>query len=254
MESKNIFVHPPKPAVIALVFFLAIFSLLGIVKIFSQAKQARFIGQKETQTHTLSVSGIGRISAKPDIALFKMNVSLEGYRLKGVQDQNTVVTNALVGFLKVEGVDAKDIQTSSYSIAPSWDYTNKGRKFRGFQIHNVLSVKVRDFEKIGTILEQAIGLGANDVSFRFDFEEREKLKTKAQAEAIFDAKQKAKILAGELGVNLVRIVSFSDQARGYALALKGEGAFEAEAAPGQPAIEAGESDIESTVTVVFEMN
>lgn len=256
MESKNIFLHPPKAGIAALVVFLATFSVLGAVKIYSEAKQARFIGQKEVQTHTLSVNGTGRVSARPDIALFLLNVALEGYNLKSVQKKNTEVTNSLVSFLKGEGIEAKDIQTGAYAIYPSWDYTKTGRKFRGFQIHNVLNVKVRDFDKIGTILEQAIGLGANDVSFRFEFEEREKLLAEAQAEAIRQAKEKAKKLAGELGVNLVRIVSFSDRAGAskYEMMDLERPAAMPEQTVSKPAIEAGESDIESTVSIVFEMN
>lgn len=247
MESKNIFFHPPKPALIALVTFLGIFSLLGVFKIVNESKRA---------SHTLSVTGTGRVAAQPDIALFNINVSLQSYNISDVQSQNTAVTNAIINFLKDQEVEEKDVQTKSYTIYPWWDYTDKGRKFRGFQIHHVLAVKVRDFEKIGTILESVIGLGANDVHFNFGFEEREKLEAKARAEAIDQAKKKAGELARQLGVHLVRVVSFSDQ--GAPLGRLGEGMFDAEAAkaeaPTGPTVAAGESEIQSTVTIVYEMN
>lgn len=255
MDAQRIAIQPPRMAVLALVFFLAVCSLLGLVKLRNEWKRSQFIGQEFDRTHTLTVAGRGRVEAKPDVALFQMSVSLEGYNLAALQEQNTAKTNAIIAFLQQQGVPETDIQTSAYQIHPSWDYTEKGRKFRGFQIRNILRVKVRDFVKIGAILEQAIGLGATDVNFQFDFEARDQMVAQAREQAIDDAKAKARDLARQLGVHLVRITSFSDYAT--AGVERDEGVMMKDAAPGAespPAVMAGASTLGTSVTLVYEIN
>lgn len=258
MDAQHIAIQPPRMAVLALVLFLAVCSLLGLVKMRNEWKRSQFIGQEFDRTHSLTVAGRGRVEAKPDIARFQMSVSLEGYNLAALQKQNTAKTNAIIAFLQQQGVPEADIQTSAYQINPSWDYTEKGRKFRGFQIHNILGVKVRDFVTIGPILEQVIGLGATDVNFRFDFDARDQLVAQAREKAIDDAKAKARDLARQLGVHLVRITSFGDYATSGGV--RDEEIMMSDKAPGAespqspPAVMAGASTLETAVTLVYEIH
>jgi len=87
-------------------------------------------------------------------------------------------------------------------------------------------------------------------------EDESAIQTEARDEAIADAKEKAKALAKELGVSLVRIVSFTESNGGYPYPLYdkayGMGGAVAQSAPA-PEISTGENKYTSNVTIVYEI-
>ncbi len=108
--------------------------------------------------------------------------------------------------------------------------------------------------KIGAIIEGTTNAGANEVSdLQFTIDKEDELKAQARAEAINKAKTKAKELAQQLGIKLVRISNFSESGLvPYFYSMK-------EAAPlgiggGEtPQIETGENKIEVTVSITYEI-
>ena len=119
-----------------------------------------------------------------------------------------------------------------------------------------MDVKIRDLEKVGTIIEKAGSLGANQVGgLNFTIDEPEELRQQARIKALENAKTKAESLAQVAGVNVGRLVSFSensyipgpiylDYAKSEAMGLGGGGA---------PAVEPGSQDIVINVTVTYEV-
>ena len=66
--------------------------------------------------------------------------------------------------MKDSGVEEKDIQTTQYSITPEYNWTERGgRIFVGYVITQQITVKIRDFDNIGSILDKATADGANSV-------------------------------------------------------------------------------------------
>jgi uncharacterized protein YggE len=73
------------------------------------------------------------------------------------------------------------------------------------------SVKVRDTAKAGELLSGVGSQGATEVSgLNFTFDDPDAVDAEARAEAIADAKTKAEELADQLGVRIVRVVSFNE--------------------------------------------
>ena len=124
----------------------------------------------------------------------------------------------------------------------------------GYEVTQSLQVKIRDLEKIGQIIEGATGAGANQVgSLQFTIDGQDELKAQIREEAIKKARAKAEKIADKLGVDLVRVVGFSEGA----LAVRYDYALKAEAMGGNaeaPQIETGENKVETTVSIVFEIN
>ncbi len=110
-------------------------------------------------------------------------------------------------------------------------------------------------EKIGQIIEGATAAGANQVGdLQFTIDKQDELKAQARKQAIDKAKAKAKELASQLGVNLVRITNFSESSVlpryvGFEEVV-GMGGAEAPI----PQIETGENKITVTVTITYEIN
>lgn len=251
----------------------AVFALgalyLGAMAV-SEIKGWKFIGSGTTATNTISVSGKGEIFAVPTIAQFTLTVTKEAKEGKVAQKEMTDIMNAIIAYVRSEGIDEKDIKTLTLNLSPQYDWVQKPcprpeygcpggeQKLRGFQSTQTISVKVRNNnDKASDILANAASKGATDIgSLEFISDEEDKLKDEARAKAIADAKDKAAELAKQLGVTIVRVVNFSEDGN-YApqpMFQRMEKAVMMDASAGAaPELPVGENKIQSNVTVVFEI-
>jgi uncharacterized protein YggE len=164
--------------------------------------------------------------------------------------------NKVINFLKDSGIDEKDIKTTNYNLYPQYTYeNNKIPQIMGYQINQTLNIKIRNLDKIGTILEGGVSTGINQVnSLYFGVENDEQLKEEARKMAIDDAKKKAEVLASQLGVRLIKITGFSDNTVGYPVpmydAYKGYGVG---GGGGTPDIQTGQNEITVNVTITYKI-
>lgn len=256
MLNNNLFEGVPKNVFWALTIFLILISVGQIFSISNEVKRGRYIGQEFERVHTITVSGEGKVEKIPDMAEITMSVVTKNFDLKKAQDENSSKVNAIIKFFTDQGIKKEDIKTSQYNIYPQYDYTQYGKKFLGYEIRNSLYVKIRDFEKIGLFFEKAVELGANEVSgLNFTIDKKDEAQKEARKKAIDNAKEKAKVLADQLGVVLVRITNFSEggsydyprplYAAEKAIGIGGGGAA--------PQIEPGQNEIISNVSITYEI-
>src|SRR3989338_6162121 len=205
---------------------------------------------------TISVSGEGRVLAKPDVGVVNLSVVAGSLDMSAAQDEATRQINNVVDFVKNSGVEEKDIKTTSYNISTLYDYPKGRREFGGYEVRQTVEVKIRDLKKVSAILGGVTDFGAIEVgNLNFLVDDDEALKHEARAKAIADAKAKAFILAKTLGVKFGDIVSFSEFVGpvpfyGYVAGLGAGGDFEKSAVPSMPT---GENEIVSNVNISFEL-
>lgn len=165
---------------------------------------------------TLTVEGQGKVLATPDVAVAELSINVEAATASLAQNQANVKSNAVVAFLKGKGIEEKDIKTSGYNIYPQYDYVNGRSVLRGYQVTQSFTVKIRDMARANEALDGVVDAGVNQVGgISFQIDDPEKLKQEARQKAIDDAKQKASVLEGQLGVDLGHIVSFSESQDGF---------------------------------------
>jgi uncharacterized protein YggE len=249
-------------ALCALTVYL-IFASLG------ELKSYRYIGSGVTPTNTISISGEGTVFAVPDTATFSVSVIERGKDVATAQKAATDKGNKIIAYLKGEGIKDEDIQTTDYSVNPQYDYSStacgggycppSNPKLVGFEVSQTLSVKVRDTDKAGAVLSGVGSLGASSVSgLSFTVADENMINDQAREKAIRDAKQKAETLAKSLGVEIVRIVGYSEggsypyYAKAEMQSSLGRGAAFDGAAPA-PDLPVGQNKIISSVTVVYEI-
>jgi len=251
--------------IVLLNIFLAVLIVSTAVGIQNQIKEGRYIGQEIETKNTISVSDTGEIYATPDLALTTFSVVNEAKTVSEAMAENTEKMNAVIDFVKDQGVEGKDLKTTGFNIYPRYEwqkqvglppYPPEGRRVLvGYEVRQSLEVKIRDMGKIGNIIEGATAAGANQVgNLQFTIDKEDELKAEARKQAIDKAKAKAKELASQLEVNLVRITNFTESSvvpipRYYGLEEIGLGGA-AEA----PQIETGENKITVTVTITYEIN
>lgn len=243
---------------------LALFLLAAtLVKI----KEYRFVGSGLNATNTITVSGTGKVDRSPDTAKVSFTISDEQKDVKVAQDNVSkkidVVTKALTDL----GVDAKYIKTDSYNSYPQYTYSDVScmsincpkpgtPTLRGYQVSHSITVNVKALDSVPAVLGALGDAGVTNISGpNFGFEDDKAIAREARDIAIDDARKEAEKLARSLGVNLVRIVSFSDNnGGGYPVAMYARDSAMSEKASGAaPTIPVGEQNITSNVTVVYEI-
>lgn len=248
----------------AAVVLLAIF--LG-VQVVSGLMGLRYIGAGITPGNTIAVSGYGESYSTPDIATFSYSAVSQKSTVAAAQADATAKANAIASYLKSAGIGAKDIKTSNYSISPQYDYIQSacssgycpgGRQvLRGYEVRQTTTIKVRDTSKAGDLLAGIGDKGATEVSgLQFTFDDPQQGKVEARGKAIADAKSKADELARQLGVSLVRIVSFTENSGGGSVSM----AYKTDAAMGMgssaaaaPEISVGQNKVADNVSITYEI-
>ena len=248
--------------IVVLSIFIAVLTISSVVGIGNKVKEGQYIGKNPDMTNVITVAGQGEVYAKPDLGLIDLTVVTEKPTSQSAMKENSARMNKVIEFVKSKGVQGKDIKTTNFNINPRYNYIGGGfssgtRVLAGYEVTQTLQVKIRDLDKVGEILEGATSAGVNNVGdLTFTIDDEEELKKQARAEAIAKAKQRAKDLASELDVDLVRIVSFSENSYDpyYGFGLGGAiDSLSIEKAV-VPEIETGENKISVSVNITYEIN
>ena len=263
MENTNLW--QSKSFIKAMTGVAGLLAILLVVMIFSAVKEYSFIGGGVPVSNTISVSGEGEVFAVPDIATFSFSVVEERATAADAQTAATETINAVVQYLEDQGIEETEIKTTSYNLFPRYDFVRSvcnefscppsERVLRGFEVTQSVTVEVKELDQAGTLLSGIGELGVQNISgLTFTIEDEEELISEAREKAIDDARKRAQELADQLNVDLVRVVSFSENAgglpyyRSYAdsAAFGIGGAVEEKAAPALPT---GENKISSFVNI-----
>ena len=198
----------------------------------------------------VSVVGHGEVKGAPDTATVQIGVETEAATAKDALAQNSAQAQAVQEKLRNLGVDAKDIQTSNFTINPT--YGNDGRQVTGYHVSNMVTVKIRQLDQAGTLLDQVVQAGANSVyGVSFSVENPEALLDQARKAAVENAKARATQLAGASGAAIGDVLVISENVAAQPIpmpmAARAEAAAAGQAAPVQP----GEQSFSVDVQVTF---
>ena len=249
-----------KWVLITLTVFITLQSLSALMGL-------RYIGAGVQPTNVISVSGYGEAFGAADIATFSFSVVSEKSTVAAAQTDATNKINAITKYIKDAGVAEKDIQTTDYSVYPQYEYNQivcvsypcpSGRQvLKGYQVRQTTTIKVRDLAKAGELLTGVGGKGAIEMSgLQFTFDDPNKLQNDARGKAISDAKAKADQLAKQLGVSLVRVVSFNEGGGGqqvYYAKSTSMGMGGDAVAQSAPEISVGQNKVTSNVSITYEI-
>ena len=153
----------------------------------------------------LSVSGEGRASAAPDVAVLGLGVSAKASTVGAANSQAQQAMTALLDSLEANGVQEKDIQTTSFAIQPEYDYRNDEQVLTGYRVSHMLQVKVRDIDRAGEVIDDAVQAGGDLLqvqSISFTIDDTTALSSEARQKAVADAQAKAEELASLARVTL----------------------------------------------------
>ncbi len=243
-----------------------ILSVFLVVLTINALKANQYIGGEGVPQNVITVSGDSEVFSPPDVANFTFSVVEVGKTNKEAQTKVTEKMDKALKAIKDLGIEDKDVRTVDYSAYPKYEYSNSictqfscppsRQTIVGYEVSQTISVKVRNVDDAGKVIDAATSAGASNVSgLSYSVDEPEELERQARKQAIDEAKAKAEVLAKDLGVRLVRIVNFSENGNypiPFYKAELGMGGADAVSQP-VPSLPTGENKITSSVTITYEI-
>lgn len=220
---------------------------------------AQSMTQVTSSAGTLVLDGLGEVSAAPDQATITMGVVTQGDTAAEALAENTERLSAVFGVLDSAGIDGRDRQTSGLSINPIWERQRGDNppppKIVGYTVSNNVSVRVRELDNLGAVLDAVVRDGANNFQgLSFGVEDAQPLQDEAREAAVADALRKAELYAQALGVELGAIRSISEIGSVQPMMIRAEAAraFASDASP--VPIAEGEVTFRSNVSITWELD
>jgi uncharacterized protein YggE len=213
------------------------------------------------QQQGIWVSGEGKVTAVPDIAMLTLGIEAQAEDVATAQADASAAMDNVMQALEDQGIAGEDIQTIYFNIAEvtRWDSYKETQEVTGYRVTNTVSVKVREVEKAGTIIDAVVIAGGNMIrinSITFTVDDPSPYYEQARQLAIGYAKAKAEQLASETGITLGDVTYISESSYSYSPNYRTYAMEDAVAIPA-PAIEApisvGQLDITATVQIAYDI-
>jgi uncharacterized protein YggE len=253
---------------ISLFILIIIIGLFTLASFVNEVKKGDNEGSANQPVNTITVSGTGEVSAVSDIASLYINLNKEGKTTKEAQDLLNVEITKTLKYLSDQKIADKDIKSEYGGLNPKYSYEQqiaclsypcptRDPKITGYTATQSITVKVRAVDTASDIRTGLANIGVTDISGpTFSIDDEEGFKVEARSLAITNAKEKAQVLAKDLGVKLGHVVSFSENSGGGYPVMYSAKAIMSDSATGSapaPTLPKGENKITSNVNIVYEI-
>ncbi|PTM92596.1 SIMPL domain-containing protein [Mycoplana dimorpha] len=201
----------PRSTLFRTAFGVLVAASLGTIAAPASAQEPR------PREPVVTVTGEGRSDVAPDMAIIELGVVKDAKTAREALDANNKAMADVMKALKDAGIAERDLQTSGFNINPQYQYPqnengeNKPAVLVGYQVSNMLSLRVRDLSKLGAILDQTVRLGVNmSGGIHFTNDKPEEAIGEARKKAVADAMAKARQLTDAAGIGLGQILEISE--------------------------------------------
>ena len=209
--------------------------------------------QAEDEPAVITVTGLGRVSAMPDMAIVQIGVQERARDASLALRAVSGVLEDVFDDVEKAGIEAKDVQTSAVNISPQYN-RNSGAEptLVGYVAASQIRLRVRDLDVLGEILDTVVSSGANRLNgLSLVVADPSPLRDEARRLAVADARAKAELYAQAAGVELGAIVSLSEAVASNPIQVQRFAMAEAVAV--DVPIAAGEVDTTQSITIVYEI-
>ncbi|MEA0552529.1 SIMPL domain-containing protein [Lysinibacillus irui] len=155
------------------------------------------VNQQATHTsRVMTVTGNGQVKATPTSAQLQIEVQTQGDNVQVPQQENAIIMNQVIQSLVALGIPREQIQTTSYTITPLYQFEDGKQIFNGYEVINAVTVNVTNIDDLGLIIDTAIEHGANRIAnIQFNIDHTDAYYQQALRVALQNALLKAKTIA-----------------------------------------------------------
>jgi len=196
----------------------------------------------------INVQGVGAISVVPNAYSVTFVVEQHGAT---VSKLNTVLQSdlrSIVSFLLEQGIAEDDIQSMQVRLTPRYVNTPEGRKQQGFSLSREIAITDKNIDNYDQVIDGVLKRGVERIQ-QFSFINISNTVSYEQAliAAVKNAKQRASILAKELGVEIGEVVAISESGGNMPIPVMRAEAFSKDMSMSLP----GTETVEARVNVSF---
>jgi len=153
--------------------------------------------------NSLYVGADGKYESAPDTALFQFNISVQEESAQAAYRRASQAAEQVRQLLKSNQIDPQSAEIGFFSLQPVYDYRNPKRKLVGYQVNTSVSLKLKDFAKVGPIVGQLSDLDVTqNQTLSYILENLEAAKARAVEDAYHKAREEALTLARASGRGL----------------------------------------------------
>ena len=207
-----------------------------------------------TETGTIVVGGTGRVAVQPDLADLRLGVSVARPTVAAARAEAAATMEAILRSVTEMGTERRDIRTTLLSVQPRYDYRDgKAPKLTGYELANVVEVTIRDLDRVGDVVDGALGAGATSMDgLSFRVADPAPAEREARIRAMAAARASADVLAEAAGLAILGVADVveGDVPRPPTPRHKAERMAMVTADMGTP-VESGSMEIAVTVTVTY---
>ena len=231
--------------------------LLALSLLFAVAVPALAEAQSADLRRKVSVTGQSSTLVANDAARLTLGVQATRRTAQAALQAASRQMPRVIGATRAAGVAPADIRTQNISVNKLVLRLKGGRtRNRGYRATQGIGVVVRDIERTGSVVDRAVGAGATRVSGPEFFVSNAARSYRDALGLAFDAAQaEAQVLADRAGARLGAVLSIEETTHTepvpQAAAPSPPAVAGAPSAP--PPVQPGESRLEASVVVVFEL-
>ena len=206
------------------------------------------------QQEGIWVNGQGKVTAIPDIANLSLGIEAQADTVNEAQMKAISAMDNVMNALTENGVARNDIKTQHFSInkVTRWDDKDRQEVIIGYRVSNIVTAKIRDIDKTGTVIDAVALAGGNLTRINniyFSIDDPTQYEQEAREKAMVDAKNKAEQLATLSGVKLGKPTYISENLY-FPMPIYRDAAMY-KGAPAPTPISPGEMEITLSVQVVY---
>lgn len=179
--------------------------LLCILPLLAAAPAAAQVPAAE-QPRTLTVNAIGTIEREPEQGVVVLAVESEASNAQAAATANAQRMAQLNAALRRANIPERSIRTISYELRPEYSREDRGQaapRITGYRAINMVQVTVDEVARLGSIIDVAIGSGANRVAnIRFQLRDMQAAQNEALGIAMRNARAQAAAIAEAAGERL----------------------------------------------------
>jgi uncharacterized protein YggE len=233
---------------------LAVIAALSVLPVMVQAED-----NSVSATGTrLDINAQATVKVKPDIATVSAGVVTKAATPQEARELNAQKMQSVFTALKAKKINEADMQTSGLTINPDYVYEqNQAPKITGYQANNSLTIRLKDMDKIGDVIDALIKNGINQFNGpAFSLDNPETATDQARRNALEKARKRAELYASATGLKIKRIVAISENTNmgmPVPMMMMAKASAGREMADTSTPIATGQVDVDVTVNVTYEL-
>lgn len=204
-----------------------------------------------TASGTITVQGVGAIDVTPNAYSVTFIVEEQGSTVTKLNGQLENDLTSIVSFLLEEGIEERYIQSMQVRLSPRYTNTPQGREQDGFTLSREIAITSTDLQNYDRVLDGVLKRGVDRIQqFNFINMGEASVYQKALVTAVADAKNRAQLLAKELGVEVGEVVAISESGGNMPIPVMRADTFAKEMSLSLP----GQESVNARVNVTFTIN